>query len=241
MYLNSQQINAYLGTGEKNADGDDLRTFLEKYDPKKYDNPCNTVDTIVFTYKEMNHTRTISKVLLIKRGNHPSIGWWALPGGFVEYREDIDQAALRELKEETGIDNIEVEQLKSYGAYDRDPRTRIITTAYVALVPEGSIQAAAGDDAADSGWFTITDQCMKDTVDSENRLHKELHHLVLKEESRGLITETDVEITEKLQAIFKNRSYHVVKTNLLAADHGAVILEGYHYALQRIKEVSEVR
>ena len=80
---------------------------------------CNTVDMAVFAYNESE--KKVTKVLLIQRGNHPSIGWWALPGGFVEYRENLETAAARELQEETGIEHLSFEQLKTYGAYDRDP------------------------------------------------------------------------------------------------------------------------
>jgi len=69
---------------------------------------------------------------------------WACPGGFVEFKENLYDAALRELQEETGLHDIEAEQFKSYGDYDRDPRTRIITTAFVALIDEGSQKAQAG-------------------------------------------------------------------------------------------------
>lgn len=113
MYLDKEKaVKAFMGTGEKNAVGEDLVTFLEKYDPRKYQNPCNTVDMAVFAYNESE--KKVTKVLLIQRGNHPSIGWWALPGGFVEYRENLETAAARELQEETGIEHLNFEQLKTY-------------------------------------------------------------------------------------------------------------------------------
>ena len=138
-YLSEEQNKCFVGTGELNKAGESLAVFLDKYDPNKYQNPCNTVDTVVFTKKGSE----VKRVLLIKRGNHPSIGLWACPGGFVEFKENLYDAALRELQEETGLHDIEAEQFKSYGDYDRDPRTRIITTAFVALIDEGSQKAQA--------------------------------------------------------------------------------------------------
>ena len=242
MYLNSEQITRFLGTGAVNAGGDNLSAFLEKYNPNKYQNPSNTVDMMIFTYAEKDGVKTISRLLLIKRGNHPSIGWWALPGGFVEYRENMDDAALRELKEETGIDHVDMCQLKSYGDYDRDPRTRIITTAYVALVPEGSLKAEAGDDASDSGWFEIEDcvetEAVLSGMSAQNGLgyHTELHRLVLREMSRNLELTADVEIQTRTGTILPKSEYKVVNSNLVAADHGAIILEGYHFVRQQIEK-----
>lgn len=228
-YLDEQQNKHFLGTGELNGAGVGLQDFLEAYDPTKYKNPCNTVDTLVFTYIEENGIKRINKLLLIKRGNHPSIGWWALPGGFVEYREDLDKAALRELQEETGIEDIEVEQLKTYGDYDRDPRTRIITTAYVAIVPEGRLSAKAGDDAKDAGWFSIDDKLISSQCDKN--VVTEKHQLTLTCEERGVTTVSDITVMYKKSGILQQKNYHVDSTELLAADHGAVILEGYHYLL----------
>ena len=239
MYLKEEQIEKFQGAGGVNSAGEDLKTFLGKYDPTKYQNPSSTVDTLVFTYQPGCQGK-ISKLLLIKRGNHPSIGWWALPGGFVEYRENIDQAALRELWEETGIADIQIEQLKSYGDYDRDPRTRIITTAYVALVPEGSVKAQAADDASDSAWFEISDECIEDFTEQAEpdggQTRHEIHKLTLREPARNIVTDTVVEITSCPDAVLKNVTYHVKETNLVAADHGAIILEGYHHVLARLAE-----
>lgn len=227
MYLKDNQNAAFLGTGELNADGDDLSAFLKKYDPNKYQNPSNTVDTLVFTYTEQEGRKAVSRLLLIKRGNHPSIGWWALPGGFVEYRENLDAAALRELREETGIDSLEICQLKCYGDYDRDPRTRVITTAYAALVPEGSLRPEAGDDAADSAWFDVKDQVL--SQESEENCLITHHRLTLSNDKKALCLWADICVRERKGTILPQKTYQVMKSDRIAADHGAIILEGLHF------------
>lgn len=229
-FLSKEENRKFEGTGEKNAGGMTLQEFLEAYDPKKYDSPCSTVDNLIF---EAPATQIAAgnpvpdRVLLIKRRNHPSIGWWALPGGFVEFREDLDTAAARELAEETGLTNLAEEQMKTYGDVGRDPRTRIITTAYIALVPDDSVREKAGDDAKDAGWFTIERRKLSER--EEKGLHTENWELILRMTDRDVTTNTEIEVTERTDSFFKNRQYRVVKTDLLAADHGAVILEGLDY------------
>lgn len=222
-YLNDSELVKFIGTGEKNKEGQDLREFLDSYDPFIYRNPSVTVDTLVFTYIIEENIKKINKVLMIKRANHPGIGWWALPGGFVEYRENLEDAARRELKEETGIDDLSIVQLGFYGDYDRDPRTRIITAAYIAFVEEGRLRAVAADDAADAVWFEISDECM----DSASGYEK--HLLRLNDGNLENHPEAEIDINWKPEEFLDNRRYKVVKSDSLYADHGAIILEGYHY------------
>lgn len=234
MYLDKEKaVKAFMGTGEKNAAGEDLVIFLEKYDPHKYQNPCNTVDMAVFAYNESE--KKVTKVLLIQRGNHPSIGWWALPGGFVEYRENLETAAARELQEETGIEHLNFEQLKTYGAYDRDPRTRIITTAYIALVPEGLLHEKAGDDAKNAGWFTIKDTEISRKNNADGTVCA-THRLCLENKELAVRTESQVRVEWSPGAVLENKTYTMEHTTLLASDHSAVILEGYEYLVKRLAD-----
>lgn len=137
---------------KKTAEGDGLKDDLSNYDDTKYKKPSVTVDIIICTILNGK-----LHVLLIKRRDPPFRGRWAIPGGFlqVEANETLETAAARELKEETNLENIFIEQLKTYGDPGRDPRTRVVTVAYYALIPYNMVKdmVRAGDDAAEAKWF----------------------------------------------------------------------------------------
>ena len=118
----------------------------------KYARPALTVDCVVFGLDEED-----LKILLIQRGLEPFKDRWALPGGFVTVGEDIENAARRELKEETGLDNIYLEQLYTFGKPDRDPQEHVVTVAYYALVNLLDHKVKASTDANDAAWFCIDD------------------------------------------------------------------------------------
>jgi 8-oxo-dGTP diphosphatase len=110
-----------------------------------------TVDVLIFTLRE----RALH-VLLVKRGIPPFLGRWAIPGGFVHERESLDEAALRELCEETGVSQVYLEQLYAFGAPKRDPRGRVITVAYMALIASDRLYLRAGTDAAEARWWPVS-------------------------------------------------------------------------------------
>lgn len=130
-----------------------MRDVPPGYDPNRYERPSVTVDVVIFTLRDRD-----LKVLLIRRKHPPFAGYWAIPGGFVHMHESLETAAMRELEEETGVRDVYIEQLYTFGQPDRDPRTRVITVAYLALVPLTALPAIrAGDDAADAQWWSIYD------------------------------------------------------------------------------------
>ena len=114
----------------------------------EYPHPAVTVDVVIFTIRDRQ-----LKLLLVKRAGEPYRGKWALPGGFVQLEESLDAGASRELEEETGVSGVFLEQLYTFGKPGRDPRERVITVAYYALVPSDKLQIRAATDAEAVGWF----------------------------------------------------------------------------------------
>ncbi len=117
----------------------------------QYPRAALTVDCVVFGLDESE-----LKVLLIERALEPFKGKWALPGGFVRVDETLDEAARRELAEEAGLKNVFLEQLYSFGSVERDPRERIVSVAYYALVKMAAHATKAATDAADAQWFPVS-------------------------------------------------------------------------------------
>lgn len=119
----------------------------------KYEYPRPAVSVDVFVVRK---TENGYETLLIKRKNEPFAGHWALPGGFLDEGETLESAAIRELKEETNIGLSGLRQIKAYSEPQRDPRTRVISIAFLAEATNDAIPVA-GDDAADANWFGIDD------------------------------------------------------------------------------------
>ena len=130
----------------------DLMARCSVYEFPKAD---NTADAVVFG---IDLEEGVLKVLLIERGREgePFCGYWALPGGFIDLGEGLDRTALRELREETGVALSYMEQLYTFSAPDRDPRGRVIATAYLGLVRPQAVTIKAADDAANARWFPVT-------------------------------------------------------------------------------------
>lgn len=114
----------------------------------KYPHPAVTTDCVIFGFDGKD-----LKVLLIKRGIEPYKDRWAFPGGFLNMKETAEEGALRELKEETGLDSSYIEQFHTYSDVNRDPRERVITIAFLALVKIQDVKG--GDDAAEARWFSV--------------------------------------------------------------------------------------
>ncbi|MCD7731297.1 MAG: NUDIX domain-containing protein [Oscillospiraceae bacterium] len=149
--------------------------FLAAYKPGNYPRPSVTADNLIFAEDNGKF-----RLLMIKRGGHPYLGMWALPGGFSNPNETVDAAAARELEEETGITNLHLEQVRFVSTPNRDPRTWVMTCAFMAVVNMDDVKAEAADDADDVYWFEIgfdgnrlTLSSDKEVLTAEIKLKKE--------------------------------------------------------------------
>ena len=139
----------------------DETEFLKSYDISKYERPSVTADSVTLTFGTKERTtyrrdpENILRLLLIRRGGHPYKGMWALPGGFLEPGETIEECVLRELDEETGAAPSALFPVGLYSTPGRDPRGWIISEAFVSVI-RGDTKVSGGDDADDARWFDVS-------------------------------------------------------------------------------------
>ena len=125
--------------------------YLQNYDPSQFEHPSVTVDILIFTVSDKK-----LRLLLIRRNEHPYLRKWALPGGFLRMDESADEAAARRVREEAGVENVHLEQLYTFSAVDRDPRTRVLSISYLAAVPSGKLHYLAGIGADEAALFEVS-------------------------------------------------------------------------------------
>lgn len=126
-------------------------TMKKRYE-YEYPRPAVTTDCVIFGFDG-----TELKVLLVERGRDPFKGRWALPGGFMKMDESLEECARRELKEETNVSNVYLEELGAYSSVNRDPRGRVVTVVYIALVRPVDFEVIGGDDADSAAWFPVSE------------------------------------------------------------------------------------
>jgi 8-oxo-dGTP diphosphatase len=142
--------------------------------------PTVTVDAVVFAFFAGK-----TKLLLVKRKKEPYKGKWALPGGFVGIDEELEDAVARELAEETGLSNVALEQMHTFGKCGRDPRGRQITVAFMGIAEKGLDRIRAGDDAAQVGWFDI-EELPEDMAFDHNEIASLGRDVLKRAQKRGL-------------------------------------------------------
>lgn len=199
--------------------------FLKDYNPDEFKKLSLTTDILVLSVSSTdstNYRKTDEKsmsVLLVKRDNYPFKDMWCLPGGFVGYDEDLDEAPKRILKRETNLDNIYLEQLYTFGNPNRDPRMRIVSTSYMSLIDKNMLTEHLNKDAS---WFDIT-------------LYEEKNNLVTVVLDNGVDT-LKFSIKKVLKEKTTDRySFEIVENKSIAFDHPLVILSG----LERLKNKLE--
>ena len=215
--------------------------FLQTYDASKFERVSVTVDMLIFTVinEEEKDNRKLPrkelKVLLVKRGQHPCLGQWALPGGFVGMYESLEEAAIRELKSETNVENVYLEQLYTWGDVNRDPRTRVISASYLSLVDSSNLELQAGDDASDAQWFSVFEKVLEETI--INTDHGEISERIITVEltNKNDQIRSEVKITTEVQGRNLKISREIVKHGGMAFDHPAII----HYGLDRLRNKIE--
>lgn len=124
--------------------------FLASYNPDKYPKPSLTADVAIFA-----RDGEALRLLLIRRGGHPYLGRLALPGGFANKNEPLEETAARELLEETGVSGVPLTLVGVFSKPGRDPRGWVVTAAYCSVVDADAISVKAGDDAADAQWYDV--------------------------------------------------------------------------------------
>lgn len=215
--------------------------FLKDYHEQDYERPSITNDVIIFTTDDKleGNLRKVPKkgmqVILVKRDNHPQKDKWATPGGFVDVRESLEEGAKRKLKEKTGIDNVYIEQLYTFGDIDRDKRTRVISIGNIALIEKESIDLTKVS-LTKSKWFWI-EKSLANT-DSNDKYIINTHLLTLKSQDDEV--EINYEIVEKIEKnIFRKKetSYKLLDNSKdkLAFDHYKIL----DYAIDRLRNKVE--
>lgn len=210
-------------------DGLTEHEFLEQYSVGDYERPSVTTDMVIFTVtaEEADSYRKLPekelRVLLIRRAGHPFLGKWALPGGFVRSNETTEQAAVRELCEETGVKDVYLEQLYTFSDIGRDPRTWVISCSYMALINSDKLELKAGDDAADAAWFKVSYRPLREKKERiEDGYIKTLEYEIkLSSEEEELSAVVARTMTAKTTST--GMDYQVVSNDGLAFDHAKII------------------
>lgn len=146
------------------------KEFLDNYNPNEFDKPSITTDIVVFSVSEEekeNYRKLTSKklsVLLVKRDTHPFKDKWCLPGGFLRMDETTDEAAIRVLANETNMKNIYLEQLYTFSDIKRDPRMRVLSTAYVALIDKNKYEKVKES----ASWFELNEDTLSNDKETLN-------------------------------------------------------------------------
>ncbi|SDB47041.1 NUDIX domain-containing protein [Ruminococcaceae bacterium FB2012] len=193
---------------------DSEKEFLENYNLSDYERPSVTADVCAFMIRSEDKTdyrrnpESKLQLLLIKRGGHPYKDMWALPGGFLQKDETIEECALREIKEETNVLPVSIMPVGIFSKPERDPRGWIISSAYVSIISEEAVKQVGMDDASDAQWFSV----------SFDRDDEGVYHLILTFDNTVL----EALLSEEKTSFGRTR-FKILDSGYLAFDHAAII------------------
>ncbi|MEK3983350.1 NUDIX domain-containing protein [Paenibacillus sp. FSL K6-3166] len=210
-------------------DGLTEQQFLEQYRAGDFERPSVAADMVIFTVTntEADSYRKLPekelRILLIQRGGHPFLGNWALPGGFVRPDETTEQAAVRELHEETGVDEVYLEQLYTFSDVGRDPRTWVMSCSYMALINSDQVQLKAGDDADLAAWFKVTYRLLRERKEiiEDGYVKTKEYELKLSSDDEEFTAVVGRTMTSKSAST--STAYSIVSNDGLAFDHAKII------------------
>ena len=223
------------------------KEYLRKYDLSKYDRPSLTADIAVFAILSKGESEEYRKdpekklgVLLIKRGGFPYKGYYALPGGFAAKGETIAETALRELKEETSVDNAFLEPFGVFSAPGRDPRGWVVSQAYLALVDEKKCKVFAGSDAGEAAWFFIDverEELLKHVKKDSAKIRTRYK---LKLENAEETVTASVEEIRTFEKHHESTEYEIVENDGLAFDHAEIIVRAFKELQERTAQSGRI-
>ena len=205
----------------------DEELFLSSYSMDSYERPSVTTDVVAFSMKNVedeswrkDKKESLLSILLVRRGEHPYMNHWALPGGFLKMEETLEECALREVYEEAHVNAVSIMPVGVFSEPNRDPRGRIISNAFTTIISEKDARVMGGDDAIDAKWFTVSFE----EDESGNHILQLTHgDVVLKA------------VLKEISNRFGRCQYEIINSGNIAFDHASIIAT----ALMSLREQAE--
>ncbi len=227
-----------------NYDYDAEAAFLKEYNISNFKRPSVATDMVIFSIMEdgeKDNYRKLPKkslkVLLIRRGNYPYKGFWALPGGFCVPNEDIYETARRELYEETGVEAAYMQLGGIFGDLGRDPRGWIISNTFVSLINGEQSRLRAGTDAWEARWFTIevNKEELKKEVDGNDAEIETIYSMALINEEIDLILRAKIKEKKQFHNYHETAEYSIIDSDSIGFDHSKLIMHSFLFLRKSVK------
>lgn len=226
-YSDASKEELKVAFANKNrSEKSDEELFLSTYNIENYDRPSVTTDMVAFSIQSeedeswrKDEKNSVLSILLIRRGEHPYMNCWALPGGFLKMDETVEECLIRELKEETNIETAYYVPVGTFSDCNRDPRGRIISNAFATVINKNDAVVIGGDDAIDAKWFDLSYETDGDIIT-----------LALKRGNTELVSRL-----KKITDQYGQTKFEIIDSGSLAFDHGKIIAA----AIELLREKSE--